>query len=384
MASLRWFLLAALSVRAAAAQPAPGVVTLPLELLGSTPLVSVRVNGSLPLMFILDSGASPCVLDEALARRLRLAAIGTGAASGAGKGTTPYRSYRSDAVSFRAGLAGFTCPKVISLDLSAQPAILGRRIDGILGTGLFSQYVVEVDYDTATLRLHPRDSFTYRGPGETLSLTFEDEVPHIIVRLTVPGVPPADRKLLVDTGSQDAVDDELVLQSKTPLTSVEGGVGLGQTYRVSFGTFSHVRLGSFELTNVPAVAPGVPLIGGEVLRRFRLFFDYPHSRLTFEPNAHLHDPFSTGGPQLSLRAVPSESAVRVQDVPAHSAAAQAGLVVGDVITAVDGASVAELTFTRLHALLTRPGAAFTLTIRRANRPLTIVLDNPPLAAPDAP
>ncbi|HMG20641.1 MAG TPA: retropepsin-like aspartic protease [Kofleriaceae bacterium] len=254
--------VAAFWVRAAAAEPPPSVVTLPLDMLGSTPLLLVRVNGSSPLVFVVDSGASSCVLDDSLARRLRLVAVDTGAASGAGKGKVPYRSYRPDAVSFRAGLARFTCPRVISLDLSGQPAILGRRIDGILGTGFFARSVVELDYETATLRLHPRDSFVYRGPGETLPLTFEHDVPHVVARLAVPGAPPADRTLLVDTGSQDAVDDDLLLQSKTSLTEVEGGVGLGQTYKVSFGSFSQVRLARFELTGVPGVAPGVPLIGG--------------------------------------------------------------------------------------------------------------------------
>ena len=181
------------------------------------------------------------------------------------------------------------------------------------------------------------------------------------------------------TGSQDSVDDDLLLQSKTPLAEVEGGVGLGQTYRVSFGVFSRVRLASFELENVPGVAPGVPLIGGEVLRRFRIFFDYARSRMTLEPNPHLHDRFRSSGPELQLRGAP-DGAVRVHEIPARSAAALSGLAAGDLITAVDGTPVAELTYTRLQALLTRAGA-FTLTVRRAGRTLTVVLDNPPAAAP---
>ena len=382
MTSIRCAVLAAAlcarSASAAWADPATTVVTLPLDFTGSTPLLSVRVNGAPAGWFIVDSGAAPCVLDDALARRLKLATVDTGAATGAGKGTVPYRSYRPDAVSLRSGATRFTCTRMISLDLSGQPAILGRKIDGILGGAFLAQYVVELDYDTATLRLHPRD-FDYRGPGQTLPITLENGVPHVTARLTVAGVAPADRSLLIDTGSQDSVDDELLLQSKTPLTEVEGGVGLGQTYRVSFGRFSRVRLGSFELEDVPGVAPGVPLIGGEVLRRFRIFFDYARSRVTLEPGPHLRDRFGFSGPELRLRGA-SDGAVRVHDVPAQSPAAASGLAVGDLITAVDGTPVAELTYNRLQALLTRTGA-FTLTVRRAGRTLTIVLDNPPPAAP---
>lgn len=382
MTSIRWSVLAAaLCARSAWAEPAPPVITLALEFTGSTPLLAVRVNGSAPGWFIVDSGASPCVLDDALARRLRLVAVDTGTATGAGKGSVPTRNYRTDAVSFRAGLASFNCPRVISLDLSGQPAILGRKIDGILGGGFLSQYVVELDYETATLRLHPRD-FEYRGPGETLPITLEKGVPHVTARLTVAGVAPAARTLLIDTGSQDAVDDDLLFQSKAPLAEVEGGVGLGQTYRVSFGSFSQVRLGSFELADVPAVAPGVPLIGGEVLRRFRIFFDYPRSRMTLEPNPHLHDRFAASAPALQLRGVPGDAAVRVHEIPAQSAAARAGLAAGDLITAVDGTPVADLKLARLQELLKRPGT-FALTVRRAGRPLAVVLENPPPAAPPA-
>jgi Aspartyl protease/PDZ domain len=382
MTALRWCLLAAtLSVGSASAQPAPAVITLALDFTGSTPLLAVRVNGGAPGWFIVDSGASTCVLDDALAKRLRLTPVDTGTATGAGKGTVPSRNYRSEAVSFRAGLARFTCPRVISLDLSGQPAILGRRIDGVLGTGFLSQHVVELDYETATLRLHPRDGFEYRGPGESLPLTFENHVPHVVARLTVAGVAPAERTLLIDTGSQDAVDDDLLLQSKKPLAEVEGGVGLGQTYRVSFGSFPQVRLGSFELANVPAVAPGVPLIGGEVLRRFRIFFDYARSRMILEPNPHLRDRFALSAPALQLRGIPGDGAVRVHEIPAQSAAARAGLAPGDLITAVDGTPVADLGFTRLQALLRRAGT-FALTVRRAGRAISVVLENPSPTATD--
>jgi S1-C subfamily serine protease len=82
-----------------------------------------------------------------------------------------------------------------------------------------------------------------------------------------------------------------------------------------------------------------------------------------------------------MRAVPGGAAVRVEDVPRSSAAAQAGLTTGDQITAVDGTPVADLTFTRLQELLNRSGATFSLTVRRGGKPLTIALENPPASSP---
>src|SRR5690348_8841079 len=60
---------------------------IPFELWGKTVFIPVRVNGSRPLAFILDSGASSgAVLDLALARRMRAPLgrklQGTGAGAG--------------------------------------------------------------------------------------------------------------------------------------------------------------------------------------------------------------------------------------------------------------------------------------------------------------
>ena len=139
----------------------------------------------------------------------------------------------------------------------------------------------------------------------------------------------------------------------------------------------------FELASVPAVAPGVPLVGGEVLRRFRIFFDYARSRMTVEPNPHLHDRFALSAPALQLRGMPGDGAVRVHEIPAQSAAARAGLAPGDLITAVDGTPAADLGFMRLQALLRRAGT-FALTVRRAGRSISVLLENPsPAATPAA-
>ena len=79
--------------------------------------------------------------------------------------------------------------------------------------------------------------------------------------------------------------------SLRPSRKVTGGVGLGQTYEVSLGQLAVFQLGRFSFKQVPSVAPGVALIGGEILRRFHLYFDYKRERMILEPNRHLSDSF---------------------------------------------------------------------------------------------
>ena len=251
----------------------------------------VRVNRSEPLWFILDSGANSCVLDHARAREVGLREIGTGNGSGAGSGPVPYRRYDGRNVRFDVGGAQFRSEHLISLDLSNQHAILGRPVDGILGSDLFRQFVVEIDYEAKVVRLHQPTTFRYTGDGEVLPLSFERRLPYMVATLTVPGQPPEQRRLQVDTGSQDAVDDSLLLRSSGQMREVTGGVGMGQTYSVKLGKFAQVRLGRLALENVPGVAPGVCLVSTEVLRRFRMIFDYTRAELILEPNRHLSEAF---------------------------------------------------------------------------------------------
>src|ERR1051326_3634600 len=65
----------------------PAGKSLPFELYSNQVYVEARVNGSRPMWFILDSGASGCPLDLARARAMRLKMPQTRQGTGAGSGT---------------------------------------------------------------------------------------------------------------------------------------------------------------------------------------------------------------------------------------------------------------------------------------------------------
>lgn len=353
------------TISAAQGVPSRLPAVIPAEMTGSTIVVPVRVNGSDRKWFILDTGANSCVLADGLAKALRLTPQAAAEGTGAGAGPVPYLRYPRDSALFDVGGVQFRCDHVISLDLSQQPAILGRPIDGILGSDFISQYAVVIDYDSPVLQLHDPAKYEYRGTGEALPLTFDRRLPYLTARLTVAGVPPENRRLLLDSGSEDAVDDDLILKSTGPHREVTGGVGLGQPYRVTFGWVEHLDLGQFRLSQLPSVAPGVALIGGEVLRRFRVIVDYSRNRLILEPGAHFADVHRGDRSGLDLRLAPAEGMLIVQEVQSGSAGAAAGLKSGDRILAVDGAAVAELGLRRVQRMLTVPGVDYRLRVMRA-------------------
>ena len=73
------------------------------------------------------------------------------------------------------------------------------------------------------------------------------------------------------------------------------------------------------------------------MRRFTVTWDYQHERMLLVPNSQLHDPFEadSSGLHLTVRP-PAFNIIYVAAVLPGSPAAAAGLLVGDVITAING------------------------------------------------
>ncbi|HTM58052.1 MAG TPA: aspartyl protease family protein [Candidatus Udaeobacter sp.] len=338
---------------------------IPFELWGKTVFIPVRVNSSRPLAFILDSGASSgAVLDLALARRMSAPLGRKLQGTGAGAGSVDLWEIDSTKVAVDLGPLRIHTGRVLALDFSNQHGVLGHAMDGVIGYDFFARWIVEIDYDTQMLRLYDPAVYRYHGPGERLPLTFEHRVPHVRATLEVPGQPRQERVLLIDSGSEDGVDDSLMALSSGTRLDVVGGVGTGQEYRVTAARASRLGLGRLRLRDVPGAGPGVSLIGGEVLRRFRVIFDYPHREMILEPNRHFGDVFATDASGLSLRLSDDGTAFIVHDVIAGSPGAEAGIRTGDHIVAIDACPARRLDLVRAQRLLEESGRTCMIEFER--------------------
>lgn len=375
MLSCRNFvLMLALAAALPAGATPPPLATIPFRAVGSTILLPVSVNGGETAWFMLDSGGNSCALDKGFARRIGLRPVGQGESSGAGHGAVPYDRYDRP-VRFSVGGVPFACPDnhVIGLDFSAQPAIIGTAIDGIIGTDFLAQYVVEVDYGRRVVRAYDPAGFRYTGTGCHVPMTVDERrLPHVDARLTVDGRLVATRRLLVDSGSQSAVDDSWINRARR-LRSGTGGVGLGQSYQTRIGRFSAVRIGCFTVADVPGSGDGVPLVGGEVLRQFTLIFDWRRRELILEPGAGFARSLAeSGAAGLDLRAG-DHGTILIDGVSPQTPAARAGLVAGDILDRVDGTPAGAFDFAQLGQLF-RPGRSYRLEVLRGGARHSLQLD----------
>jgi len=107
------------------------VSTFPFEWHQGMIFVPVRINGSKPLSFVLDSGSSRILIDRSLATRLGLGTSGKGSLQGAGTGRIPIEYIHNVDVALPGvESSGY---ELATADLKPLQTSLGVKVDGILG-----------------------------------------------------------------------------------------------------------------------------------------------------------------------------------------------------------------------------------------------------------
>lgn len=364
-------------------------VTIPFESVNRLVVLKVQVNNSRPLSFVLDTGDQYAVINLDLAKELGLTLQGQVGIGGAGSETS-VGSFVKDATFTIPGLKGFSQAVTLALPIGALAPRLGQDFDGIIGSEFIKQFVVEIDYQSRKLTLHDKDKFSYTRTGESISIKVEHGHPVIDAEVTPIGGEPLKGRFVLDIGSSGSVTlyspfvAERKLLSSNMKTIRARGAGAGGETTGRVGRVSELTIGKFKISNPIAMfsldkkgaLASTALqgnLGAMILRKFRLFLDYDHNRIIFEPNATFAEPFDRASSGLGIQADGKDyRTFRIADVLDDSPASEAGLKANDVITAIDGTSITHLTLTKLNEMFERP-VTYKLTVRRGEQTLRVTL-----------
>jgi S1-C subfamily serine protease len=104
----------------------------------------------------------------------------------------------------------------------------------------------------------------------------------------------------------------------------------------------------------------------EILRRFKLIFDYAHSRLILEPNDAFSEPYEEDMSGLALAPAldAGRKVFKVSQVLSNTPASEVGLRAGDLITSIDDQPASRLNVDQLTRLLKNDGREIKLTVAR--------------------
>ena len=281
---------------------------IPFQLTDSLIYIQASVNRSHLLWMMLDTGSSVTVFDETVSKMLGIRFLGQGNVDGPGQGSAQKLTFANHATLMFAGeeLGDQT---VATLPLEWFSREVGRSTDGFLGSNVFRNYVVEIDYANQVLRFHDPAGYCYSGSGQRLPLQFVwNDIPTVHAEVVAQDGRAIDGVFLVDSGATTAIWLTKAFSEAHPevlpghdTVEVPKVVAVGGELTARLGRVQAIRLGGFVVSmpltqfsqNTSGIfaAPDITgTIGAQMLRRFTVIFDYPHGQMILEPNEHFGDP----------------------------------------------------------------------------------------------
>lgn len=362
-------------------------IDIPIQIQNNLVVVPVILNDVLPLKFIVDTGVRTAILTQkAFSDILQLPYSRKYSISGPG-GEKLIDAYVTNNVSL--SLPGVTgkghALLVLEEDYLELRNYLGTDVHGILGYELFSRFIVKIDYDKKIMTLILPDKFHPRKKFQELPMLVEDTKPFILTTLNISPSNSMTAKLLMDTGASHGLmlepsADERI---RVPLTTVSTviGRGLGGVITGKTGRIESLKLGEYTLDHILANFPDPNsymdtlkstltfrhgTVGGEILSRFTVIFNFPQGKMYLKKNSSFNKKFYFNLSGIDLKAKGSNLNVfEVSEVRKQSPADKVGIQQGDIVISVNGIVTKDLHLNEINAMLnTKPGKKIVLALER--------------------
>ena len=362
-------------------------VQIPIEIYNNLIIVPVVLNDALPLKFILDTGVRTTILTQkTFSDILNLSYSRKYTISGPG-GDKLVDAYVTNNVSIDLpGVSGRGhAMLVLAEDYLELRNYLGTDVHGILGYELFSRFIVEIDYQKKLLTLMTPERFRKRAKFQAIPMVIEDTKPYIIVPIVLKDGTAMEAKLLMDSGASHGLmlettsDPRIKVPEKTVSSLL--GRGLGGAIYGKVGRINSIRLGTHQLDDVIANFPDPNsytdsikvgnifrngAIGGEIMSRFTVVFNFPKERIFIKKNSNFKNSFYYNLSGITIKAKGSALNIfEVTEVRDQSASQRGGILPGDQILSVNGVAASNLDLNSVNGFFnSKPGRKIRVELSR--------------------
>lgn len=368
------------------------VTRIPFQLHSNLIIVPVKINDSDSLFFILDTGVSATIItDPDALRRQSLKLTRKVKLTGAGEGEQLSALVAIDnQISMGDMQARHQNVVILEKDILKLSEYVGVPVHGIFGYDIFNSFVVTIDFQTKEIILTQPKHFRYRkGQGDRYPIVIQNAKPYLDVMAVSDRGQSLPLRVVLDTGAGHALlfDQSSVSMSMPApekIIRAQLGRGLNGVINGSMGRIHAIRMGRFEIANVLASFPdsaafGLKLgkgperqgnIGCELLRRFRVTFNYPENYIILKPVRRIiRETFEHDMSGMELRARGQRYRdYFIEKIMDGSPAHQAGLLEGDELLFVNNSPAGTITISDIYKLLQKgEGKQLSLIVRRGGQ-----------------
>lgn len=281
------------------------------KLVNNLVIIPIEVNGK-KLSFLLDTGVNSTILFGVTEvdslpindiKPVKIIGLGTG------NGVEALISKNNKVRVGKARDSNHTIYVIFdeSLNFSAR---MGIPIHGIIGHDFFLNFIVETNYISKRVTVYKPSCFKKKKCRrcQEFDLSFYNNKPYVNIEISSLLQERKNLKLLIDLGSSDALwlfKEEGFIGSD-PKKYFEDYLGLGFSGGI-FGKrakLDEIWLGSFNLKEVKVAFPnktatnGIKFfserdgsLGGDILKRFTVTFDYGRKKMILKKNGNYNQPF---------------------------------------------------------------------------------------------
>lgn len=224
--------------------------------------------------------------------------------------------------------------------------------------------------------------YAYPGNGELIPLRMSGDRPFVRATVTPVGSNPIEGLFVIDTGDDSTLGLHTPFVEKYKLRSSNQRMiphlsrGMSGQSRNWQGRVASLKLGKFTINHPVATfaeaAKGSDadrsydgVLGGEILRRFKVTFDYSRRHMILEPNAAFAEAYEFDMSGVSLNTQEHDfKTIRVSRVQGDSPASEAGLKEGDTLETIDEKPAASLGLEQIEQMFKRDGQEYVLGVKR--------------------
>lgn len=351
------------------------ITSIPFELFGDHIIIKVSVDDSEPLNFIFDTGSGYTVIDEDVARDLKL----TGKSIDMNQASSSWHLIKHNTIAINHFLMEKNT-KVYSTDLDHLEISLGMDLDGIIGYDLLRHHSINVNFDNKMMNIYNLNEAP--TSGDAIPFDLHISIPVIKGSVVLNNGESHPGTFFVMTGAGTTLDFNAPYAKQWDVLHKTGKhysylvKGLSDTETPHYE--GHVESFSFGKQKVEDLPIGVStatggiqadkkvsgIIGSQILRMYNFSIDYGRKMLYLEKDHTFDANFQVNCSGIDVQLSTGKDKVLIHQVFEDSPGSEAGIKENSELVEINGQTMDEINLADVKKLLKMKGETVNLVVKQ--------------------